>query len=113
MSDFPFVWERLLFASGGLLALHKCYWWLITWDWCNGLPVMRDPGVDDLKVCLAAGTDDETVPIKRLALGEANVGLGFRLAPSGDQQLEIRHRLLTSYSMAAKLNMSSLTLLEA
>ena len=27
------AWERLLFASGGLLALHKCYWWLITWDW--------------------------------------------------------------------------------
>ena len=24
------AWERLLFASGGLLALHKCYWWLIS-----------------------------------------------------------------------------------
>ena len=74
---------------------------------------MRDPGVNDLKICLAAGTDDETVPIKRLALGGANVGLGFRLSPSGDQHLEIRHRLLTSNRMAAKLNTSSLTPLEA
>ena len=23
------AWERILFTSGGLLALHKCYWWLI------------------------------------------------------------------------------------
>ena len=107
------AWGCLLFASEGFLALHKCYWWFITWDWCNGLPVLRDPGVDELQVCLAAGTNEETVPIKRLALGEVIVGLGFRLAPSDGQQQEICHRLLTSESMAAKLNVVPLTPSEA
>ena len=23
------AWERILFATGGLLALHKCYWWVV------------------------------------------------------------------------------------
>ena len=24
-------WEHIIFASGGLLALHKCYWWVMGW----------------------------------------------------------------------------------
>ena len=34
------AWERILFASEGLLALHKCYWWMVGWKWDNGMPVM-------------------------------------------------------------------------
>ena len=25
------AWERILFATGGLLALQKCYWWVVAW----------------------------------------------------------------------------------
>ena len=27
------AWERIFFASGGLLELHKIYWWLVAWIW--------------------------------------------------------------------------------
>ena len=27
------VWERLLFASGGALALQKCFYYLVHWKW--------------------------------------------------------------------------------
>ena len=50
MEDFKKAaqaWERLLFASGGLLALHKCYWLIIAWKWEKGLPIMRSIDDDD------------------------------------------------------------------
>ena len=88
------AWERLLFTSGGLLALHKCYWWLIAWDWNQGLPRPRFISMDSHEIVLSNGTDDVPIAIKRLELDEANVGLGLRLSPSGDQAQEIafRHR---------------------
>ena len=44
------AWERVLFASGGLLALHKGYRWLIAWDWNQGLPVCRNLGLNEYEV---------------------------------------------------------------
>ena len=35
------VWERLLFASGGALALQKCFYYLVQWQWTpHGFPIM-------------------------------------------------------------------------
>ena len=36
------AWECLLFASGGLLVLHTCYWWWVTWRWGKGIPIIVD-----------------------------------------------------------------------
>ena len=107
------AWERILFASGGLLALHKCYWWLISWDWNNGLPLCRSPTFDDYTVKLSNGNDDASVPIRRLSLDESNVGLGFRLAPSGCLDSEIFHRKQMSDTMASNIDSTSLPPTEA
>ena len=101
-------WERLLFATGGLLALHKCYWWFITWDWENEMPVPRQSKTDEFSVELSNGNDEVSVPITRLELHESNVGLGFRLSPNGSQQREFHHRLSLSDRIAEKVNASSL-----
>ena len=74
---------------------------------------MRDPAADDHRVWLSTGHDDATVPITWLALEASNVGLGFRLAPSGDQAQEIRFRTMISDAMASKLSKSTLTPSEA
>jgi hypothetical protein len=34
-------WEQLLYTSGGALALQKCFWYGITWEWINGTPRMQ------------------------------------------------------------------------
>lgn len=107
------AWERLLFASGGLLALQKCYWWMIAWEWEKGLLVAQPPSADRHQLRLTAGGDDAATPIKRLSLDNSNVGLGFRLAPSGNQCQEIRHRTALSDSIAMRLTSSALTLNEA
>ena len=34
--------ERKLFTTGGALALNKCFWYLISWKWCeDGLATMK------------------------------------------------------------------------
>ena len=81
-------WEKILFAPGGLLALHKCCWWLIAWDWCHNLPICRDPHADDHSVRLTNVIDTAEVPIQRLSMQETNVGLGFRLARMGAKAMK-------------------------
>ena len=53
------------------------------------------------------------MPIKRLTMDEANVGLGFRLAPSGCLHSDIQHRKIMSDTMEAKVNAARLTPSEA
>jgi len=38
MQEVAQKWERYLFASGGVLALMKCFWYLIYWVWEDGVP---------------------------------------------------------------------------
>jgi hypothetical protein len=34
------TWELLLFSSGGALKLSKCCYYLLYWEWKNGLPCL-------------------------------------------------------------------------
>ena len=86
------AWERILFASGGLLALHKCYWWVVAWRWIDGMPETVTAEDYPATLNLTNGNDPAAVPITRLGPDDANVGLGFRMAPSGSQHLEVAYR---------------------
>ena len=107
------AWERILFTSGGLLALHKCYWWLIAWDWSLGLPRPRQCQFDNHQVSLSNGNDDVPLPIARLEMDESNVGLGLRLSPSGNQDHEIVFRHAQVTKIAKRLNPLTLNPFEA
>ena len=121
MEDFKKAaqaWERLLFASGGLLALHKCYWWIIAWKWEKGLPIMRSPDDDDddsdiddgeFHLRITNGNDPNPREIKRMGPTEANVGLGFRLPPDVSQHAEIQYCTEQSNEFASRVNSSHLS----
>ena len=60
MTDFrraAQAWERILFASGGLLALHKCYWWMVGWKWTEGMPVLLEKSELDVSLALENGAN--------------------------------------------------------
>ena len=109
------AWERILFASGGLLALHKCYWWLTSWKWDKGLPVMAtvDDDVQPHILALTNGKDATPRTIKRLGPKEANIGLGCRLPPDGNHDDEASFKNDQSDSMAGTINITKLTPTEA
>jgi hypothetical protein len=52
------AWDQLLIASGGLLALHKCFWWLVGWRWENGMTVLLSKTDLDVSLYLENGNDD-------------------------------------------------------
>ena len=62
---------------------------------------------------LTNGNDDSSVEITRLTLEESNVGLGFRLAPSGCLLKEIEHRQNLSDAIASRVNAVKLSPVEA
>jgi hypothetical protein len=33
-------WESLLYSTGGALNLSKCFWFLLSWRWHNGLAIL-------------------------------------------------------------------------
>ena len=89
------AWERLLFSLGGLLALHKCYWWLTSWKWDKGLPVMATVDNNDQPQIsvLTNGNDKTSCEIQRLGPKEENIDLGFCIPPNRNQEDEIFFRL--------------------
>ena len=86
MTDFQRAakaWERILFASGGLLALHKCYWWMVGWKLTEGMPVLLKKSELDVSLAHANGSDTAKITIEHMGPNDVNIGLGFRMAPSG------------------------------
>ena len=57
------VWERLLFASSGALALQKCFYYLVCWKWTpHGFPF------------LTSVTDSPTTPLQ-MTSGRSTLGM--------------------------------------
>ena len=97
--------ERVLYATGGKLALRKCTWVLIEWAWENGHAYMReyDERTDDEHnrrvLRLVQSETGEEVEIPRLRHDEAYRTLGAWIAASGDQekQLEVLRTKVTEW----------------
>ena len=88
-------YSRLLFTSGGKLALDKCRAFLLEFEWKNGIRYMtRTADVyDDLQLDQAfTGTKDT---IKLLNPNEARKMLGAYTAPDGNTkvQFEVLHKI--------------------
>ena len=98
------AWERFLFASGGILALHKCFCWLVGWRWENGMPVLTSNTYLDVSLYLENGNDDAKCKIRSMGPAKANMGIGFRMTPSGIQDKEVEYRKEQSDNFASRFN---------
>lgn len=54
-------WERLLYSTGGALNLSKCFWYLLSWRWSNGMPTIVTKEHDTHKLCFTSGADVDAV----------------------------------------------------
>lgn len=87
------MWHRLLQASGGDLAFHKCFWYHINFDWHNGIPTYKAMEITET---VSLPTGNIASPFKALHQVPTNKGLrvlGVRLAPDGSQTDEFKFRL--------------------
>ncbi len=84
------TWERILFSSGGALELSKCFYYLIYWEWRNGLPCLKPLGAMKLApITLTSGRNTESVSIRQRDVDEAHKTLGVYMTPTGSELAQV------------------------
>ena len=61
---------------------------MVGWGWDKGMPILLTPEETNVELCLENGNDKALRTIKQMGPDDANVGLGFRMTPSGTQKPE-------------------------
>ena len=105
-------WVNLVETSGGIMAFHKCLWQIVSYYACNGWMLMRSHTQINYEMILRNG-EGQTSKIKLKSANEPNKGLGYLIAPTGDQTPEYKHRLKQMKEKATKLKHAFLTRREA
>jgi hypothetical protein len=77
------TWSKLVQICGGLIALHKCNWTLIAWEFIQGKLSLVHSTTERLVMSDGHSTYST---IDFLTPDQPNVGLGFRICPTGSQE---------------------------
>ena len=95
MQEVAQGWERLLYTSGGALALKKCFYYLVQWKWTpHGFTLLSstaDNTITPIQMTAGRSTSPNTIP--RIESSIRKHTLGVRLAPEGSSTQEFDHRL--------------------
>ena len=103
--------ERKLFTTGGALALHKCFWYLIIWKWMeDGTAKMKTKSEAPGEIHLTqADNRDTTAKITRKEIDESERTLGVRLNPAQNMTQETEFRYAQIKKWAASVTNSRLS----
>ena len=110
--------ERYLFSTGGRLALHKCFWTLMTYQWTNGKAEIvtyderraKQTTTEDNAIRLTQGGDfSKKYVIKRIGASTAYRTLGVFLAANGSQKKQKEVLQDKSEKWSIKMRNSNLT----
>ena len=82
------AWSDIANLCGGLIALHKCNWHLIAWEYLAGHLTMVTSTSEQIIMHDCHGS---LSCIMFLPPDQPNVGLSFRLCPNGDQLPHFTH----------------------
>ena len=77
------------------------------------MPVLLEKSELDVSLALENGNDTAKSKIKHMGPNDVNVGLGFRMAPSGTKKPEIDYRKKQSNYLASRRVTSHLNSTEA
>ena len=88
------IWNELLHISGGKLALHKCLYYIISWQWSNGFATPQPASQIHPKIKLRDGTSQQ--PINHFECNRAHRTLGQMKSPDGSQDAQLQ--LITNKS---------------
>ena len=86
---------------------------MLGWKWDNGMPVVLNPSKLDVSLQLENDNDTAKCKIQKMGLNDVNVGIGFRMSPSGTHQPEIAFHKSQSDVMVVRFGSSHLNPTEA
>ena len=105
------LWSNLLHISGGKLALHKCLYYIIAWNWDHGLPTLRPAHSIQPKISLHEGQHQTT--IQHLDHNQTHRTLGQFKAPNGNQSAQLSYMQTKSQKWLTMIQAAHLTKQEA
>ena len=101
------LWEGLIKTTGGALAVDKCRWWGIDFEWKNGN--WRYKTVAELQGVLSAiDTHNQQDIVKQLEVHDSYETLGVLLSADGNQDDEIEYLHKKSSKWADRIRVSFL-----
>jgi hypothetical protein len=100
------VWNCLVQICGGQLALHKCNWTLIAWEFIQGKLQMVSSTTERL---IMADGNGSFATIEFLPPDQPNIGLGYRICPNGSQLPHYEATLSALTTLCRKCMSSHLT----
>jgi ribonuclease HI len=103
---------NLINYLGHSMAFHKCLWQLSAWKQKDGRAVQREHEESHGEIILEDHNGVKS-KIKRMKHTEPNEGLGFLIAPTGNQEPEYTKRLKQARECMARILPVQLTLREA
>ncbi|KAL7551610.1 hypothetical protein ACHAWF_018082 [Thalassiosira exigua] len=104
------AWNDLTALSGGLIALHKCSWNLMSYKFVDGQPQLVDE--IDHRLVIEDGKG-ATAEIEYKRPNEPNEGLGVMLCPNGSQDPQFKDILSKSKKVCSASASSFMTEAEA
>jgi hypothetical protein len=106
------LWEGLLKATGGALVPEKSYWYLIDFEWRNGM--WKYKTTEETQFDLTVRDKDEIQHVlSRLPVNEARRSLGCRSAPDGNNKAQVEYMRSVAVEWGDKLRAGHLTKYEA
>ncbi len=107
--------EQLLFTSGGALELSKCSYYVMHWEWINGLPQLtpKNEVAEIKKITLTSGTSPQQIEILQCDPSEAHKTLGVYVAPNGNEHTQEEYLNTKSHQIASLVSSLQLTKSEA
>jgi len=120
------LYARLLFTSGGRLALHKCYCYILEFEWKQGIKKMKKTANTYPPLQIDQDFSTSKVPIQLLNPNQARKMLGSITAPDGntkeqfstlrdkakDWGTKIQHGYLNRYDVSTNLKQGLIKSLE-
>ena len=82
-------WEAVSRTTGGALAPHKCWSWIIAFDWKNDTWSYKSTNNEDHKMTVKDSTG-KVVQMVTLEAHMAKEMLGVQLAPDGNQEAQLK-----------------------
>jgi hypothetical protein len=78
-------WERPLFSTGGAINTQKSHWYLLSWKWNRGKPVLSTIANTPASLSLTAGYQSSPLPVPSINPHDSFRTLGVHISPSGSQ----------------------------
>ena len=109
MQEMVQHWDQLLYTTGGALALEKCFFVSLEWQFINDEHTLSTSTAMSTSISLSSGNNfTKHVSILQSSTSEGKCNLGAWLAPDGNNKADLEMLCSKGRSMSIHITVSQL-----